>query len=195
MGQFASSADLAALLRRTFSAADTAAANLVLDAVTGAIKAHTGQTIEKVTGDVAKLRGTWARELELPQWPVLAVSGIKLNGYTVPTGTWLLAANKIYRGNLPIFNGPDEWGGDLWITTWLGPAAIVEVTYDHGFETIPGNIKGLCLKAAARMFEGPDGATSETIGNYSYSRTEGVADSALLTEAEKAELDRWDPRP
>lgn len=187
--------ELAALLGRTFTDAETIAADIVLAGAAAAIRRYTGQHITLVEDDVAVLQGTWARELVLPQWPVVAVSSVKLNGFTVATGTWILSGgSKLYRGNLPIFNGPDDWGGDLFLSSWLGPMAAVEVTYTHGIDPVPDDVKSICLAAAARAMTNPTALDGETIGGYSYMQR-AVAGHDLLMPAELVLLDRYRREP
>lgn len=190
----ATTEQLAAALGQTFSAAQEIAAAQALDTAAAAIRRHTGQHITLVEDDVAVLQGTWARELVLPQWPVVSVSAVMLNGFTVATGTWILSGGgKLYRGNLPIFNGPDDWGGDLFLSSWLGPMASVSVTYTHGFDPCPADVTGICLAAAGRLLTNPAGLKGETIGDYSY--VGGDAVQGILTEGEMALLDRYSREP
>lgn len=187
MAQFASADELAAFLRvPAFDAPGIVAANLCLAGASAAIQRYTGQQIELVTDDVQKLQGTWSKELELPQWPVVSVSDVRINSGVVAPGTWFLTSNgRLYRGYLPIFNGPDDWGGDLFLTSWLGPISTVQVTYTHGWETIPDDVKLVTLRVAARAMGNPTAATQEHIGAYSVSYAPGTA---TLTEADEKDL-------
>lgn len=190
MSQFASAVELAAFLGTTFDSEQTTAANLCLAGASGAIKRHTGQQVELVTDDQVVLQGTWSKELILPQWPVLGVSSVKINNGVVAPGTWFLTGNgRLYRGYLPIFNGPDDWGGDLFLSSWLGPISAVGVTYSHGFDLIPDDLKLLVLKVAARTLNNPSGSSGEHIGNYSDTFSVGGDGDGTLTKAEKVEIE------
>lgn len=191
MAQFASADELAAVLSLggqpvTFTPSEATAADLILSGVSAAVQRHTGQIVEKVVDDTVVLQGNWSRELQLPQWPVVSVSAVKVNGAPVATGTWYLAAGKLYRGYLPVFNGPDDWGGDLFLSSWLGPISTVEVTYTHGFDPIPDDLRLFAVRVAARLLDNPEGATSLKLGIYEERQ---AATAGLLTEAEKAEVD------
>jgi len=186
---FAAVSDLEAVLGVTFSAQEATAANLVLLGVSAAIRRYTRQTVDLVTNDVAVLQGTWSRELVLPQWPVVSVSNVLINSGQVAAGTWFLTGNnKLYRGYLPIFNGPDDWGGDLFLSSWLGPISTVQVTYTHGFAVIPDDLKLTTVKVAARIFGNPTGDAREQIGG---TRTGYKVDygATNLTKDEQAEVD------
>lgn len=186
MSQFASTTDLAHLLKRALTTDESVAADLALTLVTDAIKTETDQQIEHVTNDVVTLQGNWTNKLELPEWPVLGVSAVTVNGAALAAGTWFLAAHTLWRGNLPIFNGPDDWGGDLFFSSWLGPGQAIVVTYSHGFATIPDVIRAVCIRAALRLVGNPEGLKSETVGT---SRSD--PDPDLLTDNEKQLLNRF----
>jgi len=191
VGQFATADDLATLLRASFDASQEEAADLLLAGVTGAMqRAAGGQQIALVSNDTVTLQGTWDRELILPQWPVVSVSAVSVNGGPVAAGTWFLTGTgKLYRGYLPVFNGPSDWGGDLYLSSWLGPTAAVVVTYTHGIDPVPPDIKLMCLTAASRAFLNPEGITGETIGNYSYTmQVDPGGAGTLLTESDQAAL-------
>lgn len=184
VSQFATANELATIIKRTFNAEEIAAADLLLQLISGEIQRHTGQHIELVTDDHVTLHGNYGRQLVLPQWPVIAVSAVSINGNAVAAGTWTFAGNILYRGSLPVFNGPDDWGGDLSATSWWGPLAAIAVTYTHGFATIPDDVRSVCLRAGARALERPEWAST---GNY-YQR-----DFEFLSDDDRKLLDRLNP--
>ncbi len=193
MSQFATADDLAVFLRTEFDPTEQAAADLTLAGVSATIQKHTGQRLELVTNDVAVLQGTWARELVLPQWPVLSVSSVKINGSPAAAGTWFLTGTgKLYRGYLPIFNGPDDWGGDLFLSSWLGPVAAVEVTYTHGFNPIPADIVLTTIKVAARILANPEEVVRESVANvYLVQHGRTAEGMGILTPEEQSALDYY----
>ena len=168
-------------------------ATILLDTATAAIQAYTNQTLSQAT-TTAILPGTFAEKLVLPERPVTAISLVKIGDTTITADTDYVwdGAHTLYRGTkvdgVLSVNGPDYlingWGD------WGGPGAQVSVTYTHGFATIPGVVKGVCLALAARTLGSPDGVNSESVGSYSvsYSRTGGAV--SLLDE-ERALLDRY----
>jgi len=168
-------------------------ATLLLDMATGAIRAHTNQTLSRVTNDTVILPGNYTGVLELPERPVASVGAVTIGdtALTVDSdfvwdGRTSLLRGTAVTGVLVINDGPLISGrGD-----WGGPGAQVTVTYTHGFATIPDDIKGVCLALAARSLQSPDGVNSETVGSYSvsYSRTGGAV--SLLDE-ERRLLDRY----
>src|SRR5436190_23773507 len=80
--------ELAVLLRRTFSAAETVAAALILTGASDSIRSYVHQTISVVEDDefVADADGVF--ELWLPERPVRAVSSITVDGAAVATTSY-----------------------------------------------------------------------------------------------------------
>jgi hypothetical protein len=179
------------------AALDATRAQLVLELATGLIQSETQQTLFKVTGDVVKYPGTWSPEFWLPERPVTAVSSVKINNLTVVTGgyTWS-SYGQLYRGRLPLGNGP-EWDEFDFSTaipganSWGGPTSEVAITYDHGYTTIPGDLRALCLAIASRSFSSPQNLQSENIGNYGYTNQAGTPVGVTLTDEEKRVCARY----
>jgi hypothetical protein len=154
---FATAAELASYLQMSV---DTASAELVLDLASGAIRAATGQTIDRVTNNAAKVRAPRGYELVLPQRPadaptLVKVGGVAVTDYSVDTDT---AGRTVL------------WRASGWLANDLitGAPMRVEVTYSHGYATIPSEVKRVCLQAAGRGYRNPEGLRSETIGAESY---------------------------
>jgi len=182
---FATEADLEAY---TGASIDTARATILLDTATAAIQAYTNQTITSGS-TTAVLPGNLSERLVLPERPVTAITLVKIGDTTLTVDTDYVwdGAHTLYRGTkvdgVLSVNGPDYlvngWGD------WGGPGAQVTVTYSHGFMTIPGDVKGVCLALAARSLASPDGVNSESVGSYSvsYSRSGGAV--SLLAEEQR----------
>lgn len=185
---FASVSEMETLLRRTFSPPETAAANLILAGVTGAIQRAARQQIQLVTDDTVELRGVWNQDLKLPQRPVLDVSAVTLRD---PAGISLaLISTRDYVWNR--FGDLQRIGFIARIPRpiegyWGGPAATVTVTYTHGFATIPDDIQAICLNAAARAFYAPESSIA-TDGSGGF--TAGRTTVGYLTADEQKELKR-----
>lgn len=187
---FATEADLEAY---TGTSVATDRATLLLDAATAAIQAWCRQSFTQATTTVV-LPGSFGEKLTLPERPVTAVTAVAIGdtALTVDTDYVWDGAHTLFRGTkvdgVLSVNGPDYlidgWGD------WGGPGAQVEVTYTHGFATIPADIKGVCLALAARSMQSPDGVNSESVGTYSvsYSRSGGAV--SLLSE-ERELLNRY----
>lgn len=186
----ASVEQLQTLLNRTFDEGQTAQTELLLGLASASIRSEAGQTLSLVEDDEAVLAGTWDYDLELPEWPVVAVASVALNDVAVSDGNFhwnnrellrrarvldeLSGAGFAQAGPGARFGYPGHWGG---------PGSSVTVVYTHGYETIPDDLAAICLNAVARNLLTPAGVRSESIGSFSVSY---FADSATvdLTDSE-----------
>jgi hypothetical protein len=172
---FATPTDLEDRLRVELSAEEQIRAEKLLDAATVTIKAIAKQTIDAVTGDTVTLDGNGQTILALPQFPVTAVTSVTVDGTLLTVATdYRLDAEQglLYRA----YNG--TWGFPA--KTWgVKPASIV-VVYNHGYATVPADLKGVCVEMAARAWSTPSGAERESIGSYSVSYAKGATAVALL---------------
>lgn len=105
-------------------------------------RSYTGKDITRVEDDEQVLTGTWDNLLKLPQRPVISVSAVarRRGSETVDTedvGPYALLHDHLYR-----------YGG------WGGPESIVTVTYTHGFDVIPDDVRETVLSMAARSYAG-----------------------------------------
>ena len=182
---FASAAELATLLQQTFTAEQTAAATLLLDLSTAAIRNYTRQTISQVEDDVVLLRTTQRGTLVLPERPATEVSLVRLGTTTVAAASYLLVDDELRWGAtaLNIGNLAESDGG------W-GSAAQIEVTYTHGFAIIPDDIKGVCLSWSDRRFSNPGAVRSEQVGPDSIEYVT-ASPGSVFTDDEKQILNRY----
>jgi hypothetical protein len=183
------------LLTPLASGAPTTRAEALLEQAARRIRAYTRRTFVKVTDDVIVIRSVGSK-VRLPQTPVIAVTAVKLidylgNRYPIPTygfdaiDTVDLAFYDLVL-NLPTilaFN-----------TTWNGS---VEITYSHGYDTVPEDIVALNAELVARILNSPlngmSGVRSSTTGPYSVTvdPTTGGGGIITLTDDDKAMLGRF----
>lgn len=189
-----------------FSDADAISADMAVAAASDAIRSYTRQHLSLVTGDTvildaiatvssgigagygsASVGGSspgygsygFVQTLQLPEAPVVAVSAISIDGTALGSSDYYWNAS-----------------GLLWRPygfVWGYQSHAVVVTYDHGFDPVPQDIRGVCLSAAARLFVNPVGQEKEMIGNYSTQYSTPTTVVGLLEEGEKYELDRYRP--
>jgi hypothetical protein len=169
--QLATPSDLASLLQKDV---DTASATLAIEVCTAVVQnAADGQRILRVTGEAATVTGTTERYLRLPQWPVVSVAAVTLDGATITAGvpgsgstTYRLVGNRL-------------WRGCGWQTYWCEPST-VGVTYTHGYDVgdqLLQLARGAVLSLARGLFENPSGVASERIDDYAVAYA--AADAAL----------------
>lgn len=162
-----------------------------LDAATGAIQRFTRQTIERVSGDVAILTGTWQSGLVLPELPVVSIASVVVDGETLTAD-----ADYIFDGQRTMWRGSTAWSWEEWTwrfpypratdSHWGGPETKVTVTYTHGFDPVPPEVTEICLNMAARGWDTPTGVTREQIGSWSAQYGPAVSGGAVsLTREER----------
>ncbi|GAA2484618.1 hypothetical protein GCM10010406_21110 [Streptomyces thermolineatus] len=151
----ATAADLAALTQSDIPAAT---ATVALDAASAVIRGWTRQAITRVVDETVNLRVTDAGELVLPQRPVVSVSRVRAGGTVL--SDWTLSGDRLLRSGgwrrLPTAGAYPETG-------------VVEVTYTHGWEDVPAEVRTVCLDLAAATVTNP--GMLRTVGIDDYNRT------------------------
>lgn len=165
MPSFATVADLGKLLGETMAGTRADQGTIAIELASALIQGWTRQTLELVEDETITLSGTSDWELELPERPVVEVTGATIDGTAAALDSYRLSGGALVRA-----------GG------WGGPAAAVEVTYTHGYDPIPEDIRAATLQIAARMLSNPNRIRQESIGSYSVTYSEdGVIYSQLET--------------
>lgn len=192
--------DIADLLRRDLATDEAVAVEALLEQATSIIQAETRQTLLPVTDDIVNLAGSWGSVLDLPERPVVDVTGVAVDGIAIADGAWRWNGGwQLLGGTTPILvvNGPDFCG------SWGGPERRVTVTYSHGyavngedgFPPLPAELATMCKQMVYRSVNNPSGATSMTVGDASLSGlTPGPGAGGLfLTEWERGVLHKYRP--
>lgn len=134
-----------------------------------------GQTISQLSETIT-LDGHGVRTIYLPEQPVTDVSAVSVDGtdwvectdYAVdlPTGSVIAKAAQNYR--FP-----------------YGPGRI-QITYTHGYETVPDDVVQVVYRIARRLITSPDGAhiSEESLGGYRVSYYDRGATEYGLTDVE-----------
>lgn len=149
MPQFASADELGDLLGESFTGTRLTQAVAQLETASVLIQNSTRQRLEFVADDQVVLRGVWDRHLILPERPVLDATVTAIDGIAPVAGSYYLLGSALARD-----------GG------WGGPGVLVEVTYSHGYDPIPDDIRVATLNLAAELLSRPRGVVSEGIGSY-----------------------------
>lgn len=152
---FAAPADLAAYLRIATPAAasaDETSMQLALNIASSVVVARTGQRFTAEAADTITLDTHGGEDVFLPQRPVTAVTSVvtRDRGSTVTTARTLNVDYEV-RGDRLRWVGLGYWPYE------------VTVTYDHGFATIPDDVKGATLAVAAEIFDNPEGLSRSAI--------------------------------
>lgn len=144
MTAFAEVADLEELLKTTYVGDDRTQVEALLDAASDHLRFVIGQDVFPVTTSTYTAYPTFGRE-DLPQWPVVSVDAVERDGADV---------DYKYRPGFIMVGSDDP----------------VDVTFTWGFQTVPGELKRLCLVLAAQalqMFEVTGGLSGGGLSSLS----------------------------
>ena len=188
----AAQADVESMLGRPLSTQEATYITNQLTLASGLVRGHTRQQISQTTSDVVTLPGNWGQALLLPQFPVTNISSITLNGATMAAGTyqWDRDGNvRLSTGSFQPDYGASLYGGTNNLlgpagsdsgplpsgNSWMGPTAVIVVTYDHGYATIPSDIVNMVAGMIALQISAGVGITMEQVGGYkaAYQRSDG----------------------
>lgn len=182
----ATSDDVEARLGRDLTDTEEARIDALLEDVSNSVILYTGQTFELTTTTI-RLKIKYG-VVRLPQRPVVSVDAVQnVDGNDV-SYQW----DTRDRLDIP------GWGSPLnsfEIEPYRMRPNYVDVTYEHGYEEIPGAIVGLVCNIALRNLgqDPTDSATiSESIDDYSYRlhSASGAGAYGLLAD-EKSMLDHY----
>ncbi len=162
---------------------------------TAAIKAYCNQQIELVTNDAVTLDGPGGQWLFLPELPVVTVSSVTEDGTALLSTDYTLTRYGVLQRN----------GG-----VWSKSVAGIVVVYTHGYAVIPGVIRDVATRMAARAYQAGlkaaetlavPGIAATSLGDYSVTFTEGgggagegllgASGARILLQSEKELLARY----
>jgi hypothetical protein len=164
--------ELAAFMGKTFTASESEQAQAIIDVVEGAIESETGASFTPVLDDVVRVQADGHGIVELKSKPVTDVSSV-LNMDGEEIQYWE------FDGLATIYN--------------LFPQQVVDITYSHGFNQIPRDIRGVALGVASRVLYNPAGLRQETVGAISvtYPGIGGEAGTINFSSYERGVLRKY----
>lgn len=166
-------ADLEAVLHRDIDDADTFAL-AALEQASAVVENYLGQPVELVEDDEIILDGSGTKVLLLPVFPVTEVTSVIVDEETlveVDDYEWSVTGELRRKG------------------TWPAALRSVEVTYSHGYATVPPVIVAVVAALAGRIYGTPLTVRQESIGSYSV--TYSGAGGPALQAAELMMLDAY----
>ena len=164
---YATAADVAAVTGACYEAADLVQLSALLDAASEYLQSVIGCRVpvpaETVTVALTVPRGE--RRVRLPSAVVREVTAVTVDG--VACMQWRIVDGALYR--------TDGWIGDG------DDYVVVQVTYRHGYDVAPGDLKAWAIALAAQAFTaarslgtlGPGAVQSVRIDDYSVSYATG----------------------
>ncbi len=195
---FATVAELSDILHVEIDPEDAQANQALIDA-TAMVRSYTRQTLSFVEGDEVTIDGHYNRDLALPEMPIIDVTQVvEINPWSNEDETTLDTTD--YRWSEAVLHRLSR--------TFSDGFQNVRVTYDHGYDPLPDDLRAATLQIAARLYSsnassagstlgGPLRVQSETIGGYTYRNEWDSAGTATvvatqgLTAAETLMLDRY----
>lgn len=155
---------------------DAARAELFLRIASGEVRAATGNGFDFVEDEEIILDGRGSPVLLLPRIPVVEVTEVLELAYAGGTELALEPSSSASPGY--------EWSEDGILRRVDGGLfrrrfRAYQVTYSHGFTTVPDAVLGVVLSAAAHGYDSPEGLRSETLGRYSYTNAGSEAGVGL----------------
>lgn len=164
MTSFATADDLATLLKRTFTTAERAQAELMLTGAEAYVRSVADQWISEVVGDVITVDAPHSDVLWLPQRPVTSVTVVKVDSVVITD--WRLRGSRLIRE-----------------CPWASPCDDheVEITYTHGHGIESDGIelaRSASLTLAAQEMSNPGNLLSHSIDDYTEVYRAKTGDSA-----------------
>lgn len=182
MTSLANTSDVSVRLGRTLDANETTRVESILADVSAAVRRFCGQTFTAST-TTERLRVSRA-VVRLPEWPVNSVTSVVDMNSNAILYNW-------YDGDVINVSNLDSWANEPWATApqW------VDVTYNHGYSSIPDDLVGIVCQIASRVLgTKPDhtAKSSEQLGDYRYSIGSAAASGPVgLLPSEREALTMW----
>lgn len=170
---------------------DNSSAQDAVDKASGLVRAIARQQFDFVSQETVILVGN-ERVLRLPQRPLVVDTGPNLltivelgefGGVAVPMvedRDYSRVGNELTRGYPWWWNNSQRLMGYPRARPLGVWAPRVQVTYSHGYTTIPDDVQSFVLDAAAVLYDNPTGLRSVTIDDYTETKAAEVLGAAMV---------------
>lgn len=167
----ASTADLAAYLKRELTAEEEALAELLFGAVSDVIRGRdvTGQIISRHSTTVRLVVDPDEQWVTLPQQPVVSVESVTMSDAAL--GDWHREGGRLYR-RCGWYPSPASYSADT------GPP-VLEVAYTHGYEPVPRDVIVTACMWVDAASKGSMPVKSKSVGDYSVSYADVIPGTGL----------------
>lgn len=176
--------DLELVLGYDLEGSDVGRGQRLLDDASAAVVSYTGQTFVRAE-TTATVRVPPSRWLRLGQRPVHSVSAVT----DVNDNELTFTFDGLDRVRIPANLSDFAW------EPWPTSLRTAKVTYDHGYDQIPGDVIAVVCQMAARAYgvnPADAGVNNERIGEYSYGIGAAASSGAVgMLLPERSILDRY----
>lgn len=164
--------ELEAFMGRTFTEAEEAQAQVLIDVATYAIESETGVSFTLVEDEEIRIQADGYGIIELNAKPISEVT--------------------VYERDTADIITTAAWDG-LATIYGLQPNQVVDVVYTHGYATVPGDIKAVAYGVTSRIMYNPSGLRQETVGAISvtYPGIGGEAGTVNFSSLERRILEKY----
>lgn len=194
MADFATITDLENFLQVAITTPEQiAAAARALSEASAAIRGYCHQYLSRVSNEKFTLDCFGGNVVFLPELPAISVSKVVVDGATLANTAYKLGKyGFLHRLNSQV---------------WPKGVQNVEVTYTHGYNPIPDDIRGVCARAASRAYQAGlraadsdavSGVASKSLGDFSVAYggeggegVMGASAARMLLLSEKDILDSY----
>lgn len=125
---------------------------LALKRASDRFRGAVGHPVTKVEGDTIELDGNGSHSLLLPAAPIIGTPVVTVDGAAVSDFSVSRSRGMLRRRS----------------TVWPDDLGNIEVTYDHGYEDVPGDIADAVLEQAELQFQILAGVAQMSLGSESF---------------------------
>lgn len=164
--------ELEAFMGRTFTDAEEAQAEALIESVSAVVESETGVSFSITLDDEVRMQADGYGIIEFNAKPVTAVSVYDIDATeALSYATW--------DGMSAVYG--------------LQPNQVVDIVYSHGYQLVPGDIKAVCYGVCSRIMYNPSGLRQETVGAISvtYPGIGGEAGTINFSRLEQKVLDKY----
>lgn len=185
MTAFFTAAELAMQLQD--SDIDVPTANMLAVLASDVVRDDLQQQVD-VAMETITIYGDGGELIVLPERPVTAVTSVLLDGQPIPAFRW--HTNGALRR--VIYPGSQFAGQQIMVWPFGVP---VQITYSHGYETVPNTIKAVAMQLAAAAYADPELVAAKKVDDvlvkFEKSSGAGELPAMMLNNDQRRQMDRY----
>lgn len=170
---------------------DAAAVEGALAWATSVISSYCNRNFDLVTGDVVVL-SPYRGSVLLPNFPVVDVTSVEAYIPSDAGMSWVALEDYSWVASTGLlFDTSGLPGTHVGVSsfTWPWLPGSLRVTYDHGYASVPTDIRDVCVRIATQYLENPVMMVQRSVGDMS-ARFSGAA-GPVIGAMDRSILDRY----